>query len=162
MSNLGLEVALRREGIDVVRCDVGDRVVVETMRRDGIELGGEQSGHIVNLSLSTTGDGLLTALQIAGLRQREGRPLSEMLHGFERYPQLLKNLRVRHKPDLASLPRVVEASRRVESQLGSDGRLVLRYSGTEPLVRIMIEGRERAEIEALADDLAAVLADELR
>ena len=111
MSNLGLEVALRREGIAIVRCDVGDREVVDTMRREGIELGGEQSGHVVNLPLSTTGDGLLTALQIAGLKQRDGRSLSAMLEGFERFPQLLRNLPVRHKPDLESLPSVVRASR---------------------------------------------------
>ncbi len=161
MSNLGLEVALRRLGIQVERCDVGDRVVVETMRRHGIELGGEQSGHIVNLSLGTTGDGLLTALQIAGIRQRDGRPAAEMLRDFERFPQLLKNLRVSSKPDLTGLPRVVEASREVQSTLGDAGRLVLRYSGTEPLVRIMIEGQDREQIEALADDLAAVLTEEL-
>ncbi|MEM7353861.1 MAG: phosphoglucosamine mutase, partial [Acidobacteriota bacterium] len=161
MSNLGLEVALRQEGIEVVRCDVGDRVVVETMRQHSIELGGEQSGHLVSLPLGTTGDGLMSALQLAALRQRDGRPLSIMLQDFQRFPQLLRNLRVRHKPDLASLPRVVEASREVERQLGTEGRLVLRYSGTEPLVRIMIEGRDRAEIEALADDLAAVLEAEL-
>ncbi len=161
MSNLGLEVALHRDGISIKRCDVGDREVVEAMRRDGIELGGEQSGHIVSLSLSTTGDGLLTALQVAGLKQRDGRPLSAMLEGFERFPQLLKNLPVRHKPDLGSLPRVVAASREVERKLGSAGRLVLRYSGTEALVRIMIEGPTREGIEALADELAAVLEEEL-
>ncbi len=161
MSNLGLEVALRRKGIGVVRCDVGDREVVNAMRRDGIELGGEQSGHIVNLPLSTTGDGLLTALQIACSRQRDGRPLSAMLEAFQRFPQLLRNLRVSRKPDLDSLPEVVQASRKIERQLGSHGRLVLRYSGTEPLVRIMIEGRDRAEIEALADELAVVLESEL-
>ncbi len=161
MSNLGLEVALRPEGIAVVRCDVGDRAVVETMRHEGIELGGEQSGHIVSLSLSTTGDGLLTALQVAGLKQRDGRPLSAMLEGFERFPQLLRNLPVHHKPDLGDLPRVVEASRKVEQALGSEGRLVLRYSGTEPLVRIMIEGPALDQIEALAGDLAAVLEEEL-
>ncbi len=161
MSNLGLEVALRREGIGIVRCDVGDREVVEAMRQGGIELGGEQSGHIVSLSLSTTGDGLLTALQVAGLKQRDGRPLSTMLDGFERFPQLLRNLPVRHKPDLGSLPNVVAASREVERKLGSEGRLVLRYSGTEPLVRIMIEGPTRDRIEALADELAVVLEEEL-
>lgn len=161
MSNLGLEVALRRDGISLVRCDVGDREVVDTMRREGIELGGEQSGHLVSRSLSTTGDGLLTAIQIAGIRHRDGRSLSEMLSGFERYPQLLRNLRVRRKPPLDSLPAVVTAQRRVERQLGSEGRLVLRYSGTEALVRTMIEGSDRAEIEALADDLEVVLAAEL-
>ena len=161
MSNLGLEVALRREGVEVVRCDVGDREVVSTMRRDGIQLGGEQSGHIVHLALSTTGDGLLTALQMAALRRRDGRPLSVMLQGFERLPQLLRNLKVTRKPELTGLPKVMEASQQVERQLGSDGRLVLRYSGTEPLVRIMIEGRDRAQIESLADDLATVLTVEL-
>lgn len=161
MSNLGLEVALRREGIQLVRCDVGDREVVEAMRQGGIELGGEQSGHIVSLSLSTTGDGLLTALQIADLRRRAGRPLSAMLEGFERFPQLLKNLPVRHKPDLDSLPTVVAARAEVERKLGSEGRLVLRYSGTEPLVRIMLEGPTREAIVALADELAVVLEKEL-
>ncbi len=161
MSNLGLEEALLQEGVTVVRCDVGDRAVVETMRKEGIALGGEQSGHIVNLSLSTTGDGLLTALQIAGLRQRAGHPLSTMLARFQRYPQLLKNLEVRHKPDLSTLPKVSVAAHRVEEQLGSNGRLVLRYSGTEPKVRIMIEGKKRQEIEALANDLAEVLIAEL-
>ncbi len=161
MSNLGLEVALAREGISVVRCDVGDREVVEAMRSGDVDLGGEQSGHIVHLPLSTTGDGLLSALQVAGLRARDGRPLSSMLEGFERFPQLLKNLPVRHKPDLAGMPEVVAASRSVERRLGDTGRLVLRYSGTEPLVRIMIEGRRRAQIEALADELAAVLAREI-
>ncbi len=161
MSNLGLAVALKREGVAVVRCDVGDRVVVETMHREGIELGGEQSGHIVNSALGTTGDGLATALQISALRQRDGRPLSQMLSDFERFPQLLRNLRVRHKPDLDGLPLVVEASQVIEQTLGDEGRLVLRYSGTEPLVRIMIEGSEREVIEALADDLAQVLSAEL-
>ena len=161
MSNLGLEVALRREKIEVVRCDVGDRVVVETLRSLGIELGGEQSGHIVRRTLSTTGDGLLTALQVAGIRSREGIPLTHLLEGFERFPQLLRNLPVRAKPEISSLPSVMEASRRVEAQLGSNGRLVLRYSGTEPLVRIMIEGQDRTEIEALADELAEVLSAEL-
>ncbi len=161
MSNLGLEVALRREGVRVVLCDVGDRVVVETMQQQSIELGGEQSGHIVNLPLGTTGDGLATALQICAVRQRDGRPLSQMLSDFERFPQLLRNIRVRRKPDLADLPTVVEASREIERTLGAEGRLVLRYSGTEPLVRIMIEGSERSIIESLADDLAQVLAAEL-
>ncbi len=161
MSNLGLEVALAREDILVTRCDVGDREVVDAMRSGDVALGGEQSGHIVHLPLSTTGDGLLTALQVAGLLARDGRPLSAMLEGFERFPQLLKNLKVSHKPDLVGLPAVIDASRDVERRLGDEGRLVLRYSGTEPLVRIMIEGRDRAEIEALADELAAVLDREI-
>ena len=161
MSNLGLEVALRREGIDLIRCGVGDREVVATLRERGLALGGEQSGHIVNLALSTTGDGLLTALQLADLRVRSDKALSQMLAGFERFPQLLRNLPVRHKPPLDSIPSVVAAARRVKEELADQGRLVLRYSGTESLVRIMIEGADRQGIEALADRLAEVLNQEL-
>lgn len=161
MSNLGLERALARHGITVVRCGVGDRLVVETMRREGILLGGEQSGHIVRLDLAATGDGLLTAVQTAALLHRAGRPLSELLAGFRRYPQTLLNVRVASKPDLATLPRVAAAARAVEDELGADGRLVLRYSGTEPLARVMIEGPDQDTIETLAGRLAAILADEL-
>jgi phosphoglucosamine mutase len=161
MSNLGLERALARHGIEMVRCGVGDRLVVETMRRDGILLGGEQSGHIVRLDLAATGDGLLTALHMAALVHRDGRPLSHLLSGFRRYPQTLVNVRVGRKPDLATLPRVAAAARAVEDELGADGRLVLRYSGTEPLARVMIEGPDQETIEILAGKLAAVLADEL-
>jgi phosphoglucosamine mutase len=161
MSNLGLERALARHGIAVVRCGVGDRLVVEAMRRHGILLGGEQSGHIVHLALASTGDGLITAVQMAALVRRAGRPLSELLAGFHRYPQTLVNVRVARKPDLATLPRVVAAARAVEDELGADGRLVLRYSGTEPLARVMIEGPDQITIETMAGRLAAVLADEL-
>lgn len=161
MSNLGLEVALRRQGIELVRCDVGDREVVATMERDGVVLGGEQSGHIVHRLSSTTGDGLLTALHMAVLRARAGRPLSELLAPFDRFPQLLHSLRVRHKPDLETIAEVVKARRAVDEALGDTGRLVLRYSGTEPLVRIMIEGPEQGTIEALAARLATVLEEHL-
>ncbi len=161
MSNLGLEVALRQAGIDLIRCGVGDREVVATLRERGLVLGGEQSGHIVHLGLSTTGDGLLTALQLADLRLRSGQALSRLLDGFVRFPQLLRNLPVSHKPPLDSLPAVVAAAREIKEELGNDGRLVLRYSGTESLVRIMIEGADRQGIEALADRLAEVLKSEL-
>ena len=161
MSNLGLEAAFRRSDVELVRCGVGDREVVATMRERGLVLGGEQSGHIVNLDLSTTGDGLLTALQVADLRQRSGRAISEMLSGFQRFPQLLKNVPVRHKPALESIPAVVSAVKETEDRLGDEGRLVLRYSGTEPLVRIMLEGADSELIETLAATLARVLDDEL-
>jgi phosphoglucosamine mutase len=161
MSNLGLERALAREGIALVRCDVGDRAVVETMRREGIVLGGEQSGHLVHLSLSTTGDGLLTALQMAGVVAATGRPLSELLAGFRRYPQVLLNVRVREKPELLALPRVAAAVKTVEDRLGADGRLVLRYSGTEPLARVMIEGPDQTTVESLAGGIAAAIAEEI-
>ena len=165
MSNLGLERALAREGIGIERCGVGDRYVVETLLREQLALGGEQSGHIVHLGLSNTGDGLLTALQIARIvqesRQTAGRPLSELLAGFRRYPQILQNVRVTRKPDLASLPRVAEAVRSVEERLGADGRLVLRYSGTEPLARVMIEGPDQPSIEAMAGELAGAIREEI-
>ncbi len=159
MSNLGLEEALRTEGIGVVRCDVGDREVVTTMRRDGLVLGGEQSGHVIHLGLATTGDGLLTALQLARLIREDGRPVSEQLAGFSRFPQLLENVEVRHKPPWT--PRITEARDAVSKRLGDRGRIVLRYSGTEPLARIMIEGPDRSLIESMANDLAAVIAEEL-
>ncbi|MEO1369481.1 MAG: phosphoglucosamine mutase, partial [Acidobacteriota bacterium] len=165
MSNLGLEVALRDRGIHLHRCDVGDREVVRMLLDKGLALGGEQSGHIVHLGLATTGDGLLTALQVAGLvhaGKAQGHTLSHRLAGFTRFPQLLHNLEVPSKPPLADLPRVQEAARRVEQELGDRGRLVLRYSGTESLVRIMIEGPDRDSIESLAQDLARVLEEEIR
>jgi len=144
-----------------VRCDVGDRAVVETMRRLGVVLGGEQSGHVVHLGLGTTGDGLLTALVMAQLRLRAGRPLSQLAAGLERFPQLIRNVRVREKVPFERLPRILESRDRVARGLGRSGRLVLRYSGTEPLARIMIEGRERARIETLAEELAAVIREEI-
>ncbi|MFQ5349644.1 MAG: phosphoglucosamine mutase [Thermoanaerobaculia bacterium] len=161
MSNLGLERALDGAGIAVVRCDVGDRVVVETMRRDGAVLGGEQSGHLIHHGLSTTGDGLLTALQLAAMVHRSGRRLSDLLAPFRRYPQVLLNVPVASKPDLAGLPAVVAAAARVTETLGTDGRLVLRYSGTEPLARVMIEGPEKSLISTLAEELAEAIRDEI-
>lgn len=165
MSNLGLERALKREGIAVERCGVGDRVVVETMRRQKLTLGGEQSGHIVQLGLSTTGDGLSTAAQIAAQvaaqRAVAGMPMSAMLADFQTFPQILLNVPVTRKPDFSTLPAVRKAARQVEERLGTDGRLVLRYSGTEPLARVMIEGPEQGQIERLARELAGVIKHEL-
>jgi len=161
MTNLGLERALAREGIGIERCDVGDRYVVEAMRRTGIMLGGEQSGHIVESRLTSTGDGLLTAVQMAWFVKQAGQPLSHLLAGFRRYPQVLLNVRVTRKPDLTTLPRVAAAAHSVEERLGEDGRLVLRYSGTESLARVMIEGPDQPIIEALAAELAGVIAAEL-
>jgi phosphoglucosamine mutase len=161
MSNLGLERALDREGIGIVRCAVGDRYVVEAMKKEGILLGGEQSGHIVEMGLASTGDGLLTAVQMAAIVRESGRPLSELLSGFRRYPQVLRNVKVARKPDLFSIPGVAAAAHSVETRLGADGRLVLRYSGTEPLARVMIEGPDQPTIEAMASELAGVIAGEL-
>jgi phosphoglucosamine mutase len=166
MSNLGLERALEERGIGVLRCGVGDRVVVDTLRKRELLLGGEQSGHVVHLGLSTTGDGLLTALQMAFLVAREVRngaeaPLSGLLEGFRRYPQVLRNVRVREKPPLDELPAVAAVVDEVEDELGDDGRLVLRYSGTEPLARVMIEGPDQETVEAQARRIADAIAESI-
>jgi len=161
MSNLGLERALQVLNIGVVRCDVGDRTVVATMRDRSIHLGGEQSGHLVHLGTSTTGDGLATALQMTKILQEAQVPLSVLLQDFRRFPQVLQNIQVASKPDLKTLPRVAEAAAEVENRLGDQGRLVLRYSGTEPLARVMIEGLEMEEIEFLASLIINAIRDEV-
>ncbi|KAB2967360.1 MAG: phosphoglucosamine mutase, partial [Thermoanaerobaculia bacterium] len=161
MSNLGLERALAARAVRVLRCDVGDREVVRTLKANGLRLGGEQSGHIVDLARSTTGDGLLTSAVLAARVAKAGAPVSELLSGFRRYPQLLVNVPVREKPALATLPRVAEAAGEVERRLGADGRLVLRYSGTEPLARIMLEGPDEDALHALAEGLATAIRAEI-
>ena len=159
MSNLGLEVALKTLDIAVTRCDVGDRTVVATMRNTQIRLGGEQSGHLVDLHSTTTGDGLATALQMASILQKAEVPLAALLADFRRFPQVLRNVVVESKPDFATLPEVTRVAGEVERTLGDQGRLVLRYSGTEPLARVMIEGPDLQQIEALAGQLIAAIQD---
>jgi phosphoglucosamine mutase len=159
MSNLGLDRALAADGVAVVRCDVGDRAVMETMRERGIQLGGEQSGHLVHAATTSTGDGLVTGLTLAAVLAGAGRPLSALLADFHRFPQILRNVRVREKRPFAELPAVAAAQREVEAELGDEGRLVLRYSGTEPLARIMVEGPELAALERHTARLEAALRD---
>ena len=161
MSNLGLERALAHRGVDLVRCGVGDRQVVRALRQEGLVLGGEQSGHLVHLGLSSTGDGMLTALRMAHIVARSGRSLSELLEGFERFPQILVNTPVGRKVPFETIPRIQAAAREVESALGTEGRLVLRYSGTERLARVMIEGPHQQTIEKLAQGLADTIHEEL-
>ncbi len=164
MSNLGLERALDAIGVGVLRSDVGDRAVVSMLRDQGLRLGGEQSGHLVDLHCTTTGDGLLTATRmarIAAAAARAGRTISTELAGFRRFPQILVNVRVARKPPFAELAGVSAVARKVEEGLGSQGRLVLRYSGTEPLARIMIEGADEASIGELASDLANAIRQEI-
>jgi len=161
MSNLGLEHALAPRGIGVERCEVGDRAVVEMLRGGGLRLGGEQSGHIVDLAQSTTGDGLLTAATLSAIVARSGRAVADLLAGFERFPQVLLNVPVRSKPRLDSIPAVAAAAAEVARTLGTDGRLVLRYSGTEPLARVMLEGPDAATIDRLAQQIAAAIRAEI-
>ncbi|MBU6283339.1 phosphoglucosamine mutase [bacterium] len=154
MSNLGLEIALRELGCELLRTPVGDRYVVETMVRHGLNLGGEQSGHVLFLDHNTTGDGLVTALAILAIMAETGRPLSELSGAMTRYPQVLVNVRVRERRDFAREPAVAGALADVESALGGRGRVLLRASGTEPLYRVMVEGEDEAEVKRFAEAIA--------
>lgn len=154
MSNIGLEVALRAAEVEVQRCSVGDRQVRDAMVQHGIVLGGEQSGHLIFSELLPTGDGLLTALSVIRVLLETGRGLVSLRHGLEVYPQVLVNVVVRAKPDLVSEPKILQAIREAERTLGADGRVVVRYSGTEPLLRVMIEGRDQTTVQRLADTIA--------
>jgi phosphoglucosamine mutase len=157
MSNLGLEEELAEKGVKLVRTQVGDRYVVEAMREGGYNLGGEQSGHVIFLDHTTTGDGLITALQVLAIMAREGVPLSLLAAGFNRYPQAMVNVSVSQKRPLEELPALQEAIAEVEAKLDGKGRVLIRYSGTELKARVMVEGRDPSQVEELAGHLASVL-----
>ena len=150
----GLEVALKEQGIELVRTDVGDRYVVEEMLRRGCLIGGEQSGHILFLEHQTTGDGIVTALQILAVMKKTGRKLSRLAAGMKRYPQVLVNVTVKERVPIDDLPEVGKAIAAVEKKLGETGRVLVRYSGTEPKVRVMVEGRNGRQIRAAAGKIA--------
>jgi phosphoglucosamine mutase len=157
MSNVGLEVALRDAGITLVRTAVGDRYVLEEMLRRGYVLGGEQSGHIIFAEHNTTGDGIVTALQVLAAMVRAGKPLSELAACMRRFPQVLQNIRVRRKEDLGALPEVQREIQTAETALEGCGRVLVRYSGTEPVARVMIEGPDENRIRELAANIVAAL-----
>jgi len=157
MSNLGLELALREAGGRLVRASVGDRYVMEQMLDGGYNLGGEQSGHLIFLDHNTTGDGLITALQVVSIMKQDGKPLSALAACMRTYPQVLLNVKVKEKRDLASLPDVVQRIAALEKKLEGNGRLLVRYSGTEPKLRIMLEGDDEAEITRYAEELAELV-----
>ncbi len=157
MSNLGLEKFLKKSGAVLVRTDVGDKYVLREMLRQKTNFGGEQSGHIIFLDHASTGDGMLTALQLMRVRQQTGISFSRQDQGFFRYPQLIKNVRIAKKVDLLSLKTVKARMDSVLKELGEDGRLVLRYSGTEPLARIMLEGPKKKTIIRMAEDIAEAI-----
>lgn len=157
MTNLGLEVALKRAGVRLERAAVGDRYVLEEMRKGGFILGGEQSGHLVFLDYATTGDGILTALLLLAVMLRENRPLAELAAFMEDYPQVLINLKVQEKKDLQTLPAARRALSEAERRLGPHGRLLVRYSGTEAKLRIMTEGQDHHMVEEVAQELAQTL-----
>jgi len=158
MSSMGLERAVDRWGVRVVRTQVGDRYVVEEMRRGGHAFGGEQSGHLVFLDHATTGDGTLAALQLLAVVCRQGKPLSELTRVFQPVPQTLLSCGVRARRPLEELPEVQRAIRGAEESLGREGRVVVRFSGTEPKVRILVEGPDRIRNDAHAREIADVLA----
>jgi phosphoglucosamine mutase len=157
MSNLGLERALSARNGKLIRTAVGDRYVVEAMREHGFRLGGEQSGHIVFLDHATTGDGIIAALRVLAVMVAEQKPLSELARTMSRYPQVLLNFAVPRKRPFDEMPSVQKLIARVESELGSDGRVVVRYSGTESKARVMIEGTDESGIRAYAAEIADTL-----
>ena len=154
MSNLGLEMALRQMDGRLVRTPVGDRYVVEEMLRGGYRIGGEQSGHIIFLDVNTTGDGLVTFLSLLSILIQRQQPLSELRQLVRRYPQTLINVRVRERQDLRTVAPVSQVIQHVTDKLGEHGRLLVRYSGTEPLLRVMVEGEDESLVRAYGEEVA--------
>jgi phosphoglucosamine mutase len=157
MSNLGLEVALRAAGIEFRRAAVGDRHVLSMLRETRGVLGGETSGHILCLDKTTTGDGLVSALQVLAVMKQSGRSLAELTAGMRKFPQVLLNVQIGKRFDPAGVPAVQQAVQRIERRFAGEARVVLRPSGTEPVIRVMVEGRDEAETRAAATELAAVV-----
>jgi phosphoglucosamine mutase len=162
MSNLGLQHALERQDIEFKRAKVGDRYVLETLRATGGIIGGETSGHMICLDKTTTGDGLITGLQILAIMRRTGRKLSELAAGMSKYPQTMLNVRTEKRLDPGSSPAIKDAVREVEQELAENGRVVLRASGTEPVIRVMVEGEDETQVLHLAKKLASVVAEAAR
>ena len=159
MSNLGLEHALRDRDIEFKRAAVGDRYVLETLRNTGGQIGGETSGHMLVLDKTTTGDGLISALQVLAIMKESGKSLSELVAGMPRYPQTMVNVRTEQRMDPDSSPAIQEAVATAERELADSGRVVLRASGTEPVIRVMVEGENEEQVVSLAKRLASVVAE---
>ena len=161
MSNIGLEIALRSIGVELIRTDVGDKYVLEELLRQQGSLGGEQSGHIIMPELSLAGDGMMTTLCLIRAMIDAQKQLSELIVAFRQYPQILVNVRVREKVPFAGLEGVQKAVAEVQERLSQNGRLLLRYSGTEPLARVMIEGANQSEIDGYAAQIAEAIRMEI-
>jgi len=161
MSNMGLEIALRESGIKMLRAPVGDKYVLEEMQKTGAVLGGEQSGHIILSREATTGDGLLTAIRVLGIVAASGRSLAELAAGMKVFPQTIKNVRVKEKRPLDQLPRVMAAIKNAEQRLGGNGRVNVRYSGTESLARVMVEAENEETVQRLSAEIAGAIQKEL-
>ncbi len=161
MSNMGLDLFMKRLGAKVIRARVGDRYVVEEMRARGMNFGGEQSGHLVFMDYSTTGDGIVTALQVLSIMKDTGKELSELAMVMERLPQVLINIKVKEKPNLDEVASVKKAIEKAENRLDGKGRVLVRYSGTEMLARVMVEGPSRKDIDKMAKDIANQIKKEI-
>jgi phosphoglucosamine mutase len=158
MSNMGLEVALKKSGIRMLRANVGDKYVLEEMLKTGATLGGEQSGHIIfRDGDATTGDGLLTALRLMDIIVRAGKPLAELVGDLKVFPQKIQNVRVREKIPFAQIPAIQSAIDAAERELNGNGRIVVRYSGTEALARVMVEAESAEKMQSLAAEIAAAI-----
>jgi phosphoglucosamine mutase len=153
MSNMGLQMAMDQMGGHLVRTGVGDRYVVECMRNEGYSFGGEQSGHLIFLDHITTGDGILAALQLLAIMKKRDKPLSELATVMESFPQILKNVRTAARMEIDAIPGFPEAIAKYEQKLGKSGRILVRPSGTEPVIRVMVEGQDEAVIDEIADEL---------
>ncbi|HLK53431.1 MAG TPA: phosphoglucosamine mutase, partial [Candidatus Angelobacter sp.] len=154
MSNMGLEIALRESSIKMLRAPVGDKYVLEEMRKTGAVLGGEQSGHIILSREATTGDGLLTAIHVLAIVAASGQSLAQLVSGLKVFPQTIKNVRVKEKRPLEQMPEVMAAIQQAEQQLKGNGRVNVRYSGTESLARVMVEAEKEETVQKLAASIA--------
>lgn len=161
MSNFGLDMAMKGHGIKIVRTDVGDKNVVECMRQKDYNLGGEQSGHIIHLDHSTTGDGCVAALNVLAVMQSEAKPLSELKQFMKDVPQVLINTRVSQRKELDAIPGYNKLVQDIQKKLGSEGRLFVRFSGTEPVIRVLVEGPDKAAIGRYAEEIAGLLQQQL-
>jgi len=161
MTNIGFDIAMKKAGISVIKAQVGDRYVVEEMKKGGYSLGGEQSGHIIFASRTTTGDGTLSALQILALMKTSGKKLSELAKCMTSYPQVLKNIVVKEKRPIEEMKSVAKAIAEIEKQLGNEGRVLVRYSGTENKCRVMLEGKSKPEIDKFADSIILEIKKEI-
>jgi phosphoglucosamine mutase len=157
MSNMGLDIAMKKAGGKVIKTTVGDRYVVEEMRRCGYNLGGEQSGHMIFLDHNTTGDGTLTALQVLAVMRRHNKSLAELAEIMIPLPQVLVNVRVSEKRDIMTIPEIAVLVKEIEEKVRDEGRILIRYSGTEPLLRIMIEGQDKYQITNWAKEIAELV-----
>jgi len=161
MSNIGLELALKKEGINLVRSQVGDRYILEEMQHHGYNFGGEQSGHIIFFDLNTTGDGILCALQVLAAMKKNNKTLSQLSAVMQKFPQVIENVEVTHKKDLQSVPEIRKAIAGAEEMLLGKGRILVRYSGTQSLCRVMVEGQDQDAIRGIARTVAQVIGNKL-